>query len=397
MNLVSSYPTQIKSCHVLHPPPPWLPKNIMSVDCRFAIISDPHITLPHTLWDHPSRVHLVEVSIPALETVLERLSVLNLDFLLLPGDLTQHGEPENHTWLADRLAQLPYPVCVIPGNHDVPCLEADGQSIGLADFPYYYQAFGYANPKQLYYTCLLQPGVRLIALNSNTFTAAGKQIGWLDDRQLVWLQSVLADFPADLKLVMIHHNVVEHLPDQSCHGMGRRYMLGNAPILLSLLQAAGVHLVFTGHLHVQDVAHDQGVYDITTGSLISYPHPYRILHLHTDEEGHYRLQIQSERVESVPGWDALQQTSRDWLGLRSPPFMLQLLTQPPLNLSVDQAKLLVPSLQHFWADIAHGDHIFDFPHFPPAVRHFLAGCSAIDEAGHPHLIDNNATLVLKQF
>lgn len=370
---------------------------MMSVDCRFAIISDPHITLPHTIWDHPNRVHLVEVSIPALETVLERLSVLNLDFLLLPGDLTQHGEPENHAWLSDRLAQLPYPVYVIPGNHDVPCLEADGQSIGLTEFPYYYQAFGYKNPEQLYYTCLLKPGVRLIALNSNTFTPQGKQIGWLDDRQLSWLQSVLADFPADLKLVMIHHNVVEHLPDQSCHGMGRRYMLGNAPALLSMLRAADVHLVFTGHLHVQDVARDQGVYDITTGSLISYPHPYRILHLHTDEEGHYRLQIQSERVESVPGWDALQQTSRDWLGLRSPPFMLQLLTQPPLNLSVDQAKLLVPNLQHFWADIAQGDRIFDFPHFPPAVRHFLARCSAVDAAGRPQLIDNNATLVLKKF
>lgn len=367
----------------------------MSVDCRFAIISDPHITLPHTVWQHPNRVHLVEVSIPALETVLERLSLLDLDFLLLPGDLTQHGEPENHEWLANRLAQLPYPVYVVPGNHDVPSLEANGQSIGLAAFPYYYQALGYENPEQLYYTCLLKPGVRLIALNSNTFTAEGKQIGWLDDRQLLWLQSVLAEFPTDLKLVMIHHNVVEHLPDQSRHVMGRRYMLGNASTLVSLLQAAGVHLVFTGHLHAQDVACHRGVYDITTGSLISYPHPYRILHLHADEAGHYRLQIQSERVESVPGWDTLQRTSRDWLELRSPPFMLQLLTQPPLNLSLDQAKSLVPSLRNFWADIAHGDRIFDFPHFPPTVRHFFARCSAVDEAGRPQLIDNNVTLVLK--
>jgi predicted phosphodiesterase len=368
----------------------------MSVECRFAIISDPHITLPHTVWDHPSRVHLVEVSIPALETVLERLSALDLDFLLLPGDLTQHGEPENHAWLAKRLAQLPYPAYVIPGNHDVPCLEANAQSIGLADFPYFYRAFGYENPEQLYYTCLLKPGLRLIALNSNTFTDEGKQIGWLDDRQLIWLQAVLAEFPSDLKLVMIHHNVVEHLPDQARHVMGRRYMLGNAPTLVSLLQAAGIHLVFTGHLHAQDVACHQGVYDITTGSLISYPHPYRILHLQADEEGHYRLQIQSERVEAVPGWDALQQTSRDWLGLRSPSFMLQLLTQPPLNLPLAQAEPLVPSLRNFWADVAHGDRIFDFPHFPPAVRQFFNRCSAIDETGQPRLIDNNTTLVLKK-
>lgn len=86
----------------------------MSLEFRFAIASDLHIALPHTIWDHPTRFHLVEVSIPALELVLERLERLELDFLLLPGDLTQHGEPENHRWLAERLAKLPYPVYVIP-------------------------------------------------------------------------------------------------------------------------------------------------------------------------------------------------------------------------------------------------------------------------------------------
>jgi len=53
-------------------------------------------------------------------------------------------------------------------------------------------------------------------------------------------------------------------------------ILENAPELLQLLRDSGVQLVFTGHLHVQDIAYCQGVYDITTGSLVSYPHPYRV-------------------------------------------------------------------------------------------------------------------------
>ncbi len=92
----------------------------MDLNFRFAIVSDLHIALPHTIWNHPSRFHLVEVSIPAFESVLRHLTQLDLDFLLLPGDLTQHGEPENHAWLQQRLAQLPFPVYVVPGNHDVP-------------------------------------------------------------------------------------------------------------------------------------------------------------------------------------------------------------------------------------------------------------------------------------
>ncbi|NJO50119.1 MAG: hypothetical protein HC840_12550 [Leptolyngbyaceae cyanobacterium RM2_2_4] len=125
---------------------------------------------------------------------------------------------------------------------------------------------------------------------------------------------------------MIHHNVVEHLPGQSRDGLGLRYMLKNAPELLSLLRSAGVQLIFTGHLHVQDIACHEGIYDITTGSLVSYPHPYRVLHFSQDAQGKQHLQIESDRVAAVPEWEDLQTLSREWMGDRSRPFMLKLLT-----------------------------------------------------------------------
>ncbi|MBD2020320.1 metallophosphoesterase [Leptolyngbya sp. FACHB-36] len=367
----------------------------MSLHFRFAIVSDPHIALPHTIWEHPNRFHLVEVSIPAIETIFERLSHLNLDFLLLPGDLTQHGEAENHTWLAKRLAQLPYPAYVIPGNHDVPVLHSDGRSIGWADFPHYYTAFGYDQPEQLYYTRSLLPGVRLIGLNSNQFDAEGNLIGRLDDAQLEWLRQTLTEFRHDFILVMIHHNVVEHLPQQSHHRLGRRYMLENAPALRSLLREFGVQLVFTGHLHIQDIAVDQGIYDITTGSLVSYPHPYRVLSLH-DDYGDRWLQVESSRVESVPGWETLQHTSREFMSERSHPFIIRLLTDAPLNLSVAEAEKLAPDLRYFWADIANGDTVFDLAHFPPAARQYFERFGAVKRDGTPHPIDNMAKLLFRQ-
>ena len=107
----------------------------------------------------------------------------------------------------------------------------------------------------------------------------------MDEQQLAWLEQVLAQSKDKLELVMVHHNVVEHLPGQARHPLGRRYMLDNAPELLKILSCAGVNLVFTGHLHVQDVACHKGIYEITTGSLVSYPHPYRILELRTDDQG----------------------------------------------------------------------------------------------------------------
>ncbi len=365
----------------------------MALNFRFAVVSDLHITLPHTIWDHPSRFHLVEVSIPAFESAIEHLTQLNLDFLLLPGDLTQHSEPENHIWLQERLGKLPFPSYVVPGNHDVPVVMANGQSIGFADFPQYYRKFGYENSEQLYYTQQLLPGVRLIGLNSNFFNEQGEQVGRLDTQQLIWLEEVLTAAGNELVLVMVHHNVIEHLPEQSRHPIGKRYILQNSEELLNILRNYGVKLVFTGHLHIQDVAYSQGVYDITTGSLVSYPHPYRVFQFQQDNYGREWLQVQSYRIETVPEFPHLQHLSRQWMGDRSFPFLLKLLTQHPLNLPLTVAEKIAPDLREFWANVADGDALLDYPQFSLEVRRHLQSYGAM-ASGIPTLIDNHSTFLL---
>jgi 3',5'-cyclic AMP phosphodiesterase CpdA len=359
---------------------------------RFAIVSDLHVSVPHKIWDHPSRFHLVELSIPVLERVFEHLEALPLDFILLPGDLTQHGEPENHLWLQQRLSRLPFPAYVIPGNHDIPYLHPDDRAINIADFPKYYRKFGYQHSDRLYYTQEIVSGVQLIALNSNTFDDNGKQLGRLDREQCIWLESILPQLQDKLLLVAIHHNVIEHLPGQSQHELGQRYMLDNSQELLEILQKYGVKFIFTGHLHVQDIAEWKGIYEITTGSLVSYPHPYRVLEYSTNSLGEGELKIVSHRVESVSGWENLAEISREWMGDRSFPFMMRLLTAPPLNLPEAEAKEIAPHLRYFWAGIADGDAYFDFPDFPPLVRQYFRKFSAIDCQGNPRSIDNQTTI-----
>jgi 3',5'-cyclic AMP phosphodiesterase CpdA len=355
---------------------------------RFAIVSDLHVGLPETIWDHPERFHLIEVSIPALEQILEHLSQQALDFLLLPGDLTQHGERANHAWLVERLRQLPFPVYVVPGNHDVPLPQGDSVRIGLEEFATYYREFGYGSAPALCYRQQLAPGIQLIGLNSNCFDGE-EQRGLLDPDQLAWLRQELAVCGKNLVLVMIHHNVLEHVPDQACHPLGRRYMLENAAELLSVLNEFGVQILFTGHLHVQNIARRGELHEITTGSLVSYPHPYRVLELQSTATG-WQLVIESHRIKTLPQFENLQHFSREWMGDRSRPFMLRLLTLPPLSLSLEEAEALVPSLRYFWAKIADGDPQFSFPDFPERIRHHMERYSDGDRR------DNHAVLHLTQ-
>ncbi len=401
----------------------------MTLNFKFAVVSDLHIALPQTIWHHPQRFHLVEVSIPAFEQILHELIADRPDFLLLPGDLVQHGERENHQWLAGRLAQLPFPTYVVPGNHDVvrqwgsvtgrsaqrqaeldegpnedpdkgPNKKLDQTSdrdqISLADFPQIYQQFGYADGQQLYYQQEILPGVHLIGLNSNAFDETGEQLGFglIDDQQLAWLDAQLLDLEGKFVMVMVHHNTLEHLPAQATSELGQRYMIQNAPALVARLQKAGVTVAFTGHLHVQDIAQAGDFYAITTGSLVSYPHPYRLLSLTTDGSGRRQLQIQSKRIEAVPDWPTLQETSRAWMGDRSFRFILKLLLDPPLSLSLDQAKTYAPHIQDFWASVAAGDAVFDYPLLPEKAQQYFQRYSALNQNGEPTLIDNQAVLTL---
>ena len=375
----------------------------MKLNFKFAVVSDLHIALHHTIWDAPNRFHLVEVSIPAFEQILEQLIADQPDFLLLPGDLVQHGERDNHEWMTNRLSQLPFPTYVVPGNHDVvrqqgslPGDEAGKGRIALADFPKLYQQFGYSNPQQLYYQQEILPGVHLIGLNSNAFDESGEQIGTgvIDDEQLAWLDEQLASLSGKFVMVMVHHNVLEHLPEQAHTKLGQRYMIRNAPELVSRLQAAKVPVAFTGHLHVQDIAQAGDFYAITTGSLVSYPHPYRTMSVSTDDAGTYQLRVESQRVETVPDWPTLQDTSREWMGDRSFPFILKLLSEPPLSLSLREARTYAPHIRDFWANVAAGDAIFNYPELPENVQAYFARYDATCPKGEPRLIDNNAVLAL---
>ncbi|MEO0854221.1 MAG: metallophosphoesterase [Cyanobacteria bacterium J06648_11] len=357
----------------------------MTLDFRFAIASDLHIALPHTIRDRPGRFHMVELSVAAFEATLHHWETLDLDFALIPGDLTQDGEFDNHAWLAKRLSRLPFPVYVIPGNHDVLHRHSTDAAMGLSDFASHYSAFG--PDDRPYYTRSLLPGVRLIALNSNDFDDSDRQYGRLDRAQLNWLQGVLNDTRDEFVIVMVHHNAIEHLPNQSHHPLGRRYMLDNATDLLALLEAANVQLVLTGHLHVQDIAQNGTIYEITTGSLVSYPHAYRVVSVSGNDR--LTLQVESHRIEALPNWPNLQAYSRGFMGDRSLPFILRLLSDPPLNVDEAVARSLAPHLRHFWADIANGDTAFEFPHLPDAVQRYFQTFN-----DPPFPADNRETLAI---
>ncbi|WP_257570961.1 metallophosphoesterase [Streptomyces sp. NP160] len=150
-----------------------------------AHLSDPHLPAG-ALAAGPAR---------ALHTALGRAAALDVDAVVITGDLVEHGRPEEYAVLRevldDAARSMRAPVLLAAGNHD------DGEALVVA--------FGgtphLAGGAVTHYGVDL-PGARLLVLDS---AVRGRGTGRLGAEQLEWLDAELAAHPDVPALLALHH------------------------------------------------------------------------------------------------------------------------------------------------------------------------------------------------
>lgn len=304
---------------------------------RFAVISDPHI-YDESLGTEGSafeeylesdRKMLVE-SVEILETIVAELQQeSDLDMLIIPGDLTKDGELVCHERIIETLQPLRdrgIKVYVVPGNHDInnpASVSFDGDTTTTVDnisaetFASLYADFGYddalyKDENSLSYIVEPVDGVWLVALDSckyddNDSLEHSETSGELSDELLSWLLPLLTEAQAAGKVVigMMHHGIVAHFDSQP--SVFAEYLIDNYESVGEQLAEYGLNLIFTGHFHAQDVASADYLgdgslmmYDVETGSTVTYPCPYRLVELDITNG---TLDISSQFVESLDSVD----------------------------------------------------------------------------------------------
>ena len=213
-----------------------------------------------------------------LQKLLDDFAAGEEDFLLISGDLTGGGRA-SHLALAGLLRETEQKsgkqIFVVNGNHDC-AAQADERHISMTEFREIYADFGYTQARSRHadsasYTAELNEGHRLLAIDSCIY---GEDDGELNDSVWAWVQQELAQAERDGKrlVVMMHHSILPHFELQP--------MIPNYMDRAAELADSGVGLVFTGHLHANDIScaetKNGGVlYDVQTGSLIASPNAYR--------------------------------------------------------------------------------------------------------------------------
>jgi len=298
-------------------------------EISFVVFSDPHIydsSLGTTGAAFEAYLNkdrkLLRESPEILESAISSIKNLNSDIVLVAGDLTKDGEKVSHDLSASYLAQLKAAgkkVFVVPGNHDilnghsykysgdiierVPNITADQFAQIYADFGF--KDALHRDPNSLSYVAEPQPGLWLLALDScryreNVEDKESVTDGKFSGETLAWIEKMLCQAAKENKavIVMMHHGIMEHYAGQE-KNYGE-YIVDNYEEVAKLLANYNARLVFTGHYHAQDITekkYDNGkfIFDIETGSLVTYPCPFRVVTIDKDQVA----TIKRESVTSI--------------------------------------------------------------------------------------------------
>ena len=292
-------------------------------ETSLIIISDPHI-FDSSLGTSGKAFEayilndrkLVREGPEILESAVAQIKNLKENIVLVPGDLSKDGEKSSHELAASYLAQLEAAgkkVYVVPGNHDVlnglsVKYVGDGTervpNITADQFAQIYADYGYKDalqrdPNSLSYVAEPQPGLWLLALDANLYkqNVEDKQSvtdGKFSPQTLAWIENVLGQAAKENKavIVMMHHGIMEHYASQQ-KNYGE-YIVDDYEAIAKLLANYNVRLVFTGHFHAQDITEkqyaDNGkyVFDVETGSLVTFPCPIRVVDIGADQNAKFK-------------------------------------------------------------------------------------------------------------
>lgn len=282
------------------------------------VIADPHV-LPQSLIDQETdfdeymktQRKMLDLSEPIWHALLDTALKYKPELVLIPGDLTRDGESAAHDTVSDgilRLQAAGIRTLVIPGNHDLP---------GDNWETLYPGTFENAVKDADSYSFAVEPlpGLTVIGIDGSDGKAS---IGTLSEATQAWIfeQADAAVKKGNMIIAMTHWQILEHFDQQGTLESSCRF--SKADTLRDNLMHHGVHLVLTGHFHVNGITTfrdttgltNDSLVEITTGSPITYPCPYRWLTLSEDRK---QVTVKTDYITALDTIADLTTYSREWM------------------------------------------------------------------------------------
>ena len=317
---------------------------------RIMVIADPHV-LPQSVIEQETdfdeymknQRKMLDLSEPIWHALLDTALKYKPDLVLIPGDLTRDGETAAHDTVSAgilRLQAAGIRTLVIPGNHDLP---------GDNWETLYPGTFEDAVKDADSYSFAVEPisGLTVIGIDGSDGNAS---VGKLSDATQAWIrkQADAAVGKGNMVIAMTHWQILEHFDQQGTLESACRFT--NADELRDDLMHHGAHLVLTGHFHVNGITTfrdttgltNDSLVEITTGSPITYPCPYRWLTLSADRK---QVAVTTDYVTTVDTIADLMTYGRDWMYVHTQNMIPGLATRAWAKVFAKWDEKIVPMLE----------------------------------------------------
>jgi 3',5'-cyclic AMP phosphodiesterase CpdA len=215
---------------------------------RIALLSDPHVNRATNGMDATFKPHF--------EKTIAMVNSEKVDFVLIAGDLTQDGKPEEIDDFKNHLKKFKAPVFYAPGNHDVGHKFDSGKKDGTVTaerVEFYEKKLGPS------FFAKTKSGVRIIGVNSSILGSGFER----ENDQWKFLEKQFAKPNRKPALLFMHYPMFVKDADEPG---GVYWNVEPAPRaqLLNLLKQGGVKTVLTGHLHKDLVNRHDGMLLLST-------------------------------------------------------------------------------------------------------------------------------------
>ena len=241
---------------------------VSAENVKFAQITDVHLSANS------------EFSINVLKTAIQDInSQPEISFVVFTGDNISNPKEENLKLFAKEIKKLKVPYYVAVGNHDV------YKSGGLSKVKYY-EILREANPFLLQRSAnykFRKNGFVFLVVDGAKEIIPGS-VGYYREDTLKWLEKELSQYDKKQKQVII----LQHFPVEYPQGVEsslrthKTYKVENYQVILSKYH--NVLAVITGHFHVNSEHMNDGIYHISSPSLLQLPNSYKIIDIVTTKE-----------------------------------------------------------------------------------------------------------------
>jgi 3',5'-cyclic AMP phosphodiesterase CpdA len=244
---------------------------------------------------HLSDLHFGSVLTPTLEPLLACLHAVTPDLVVVSGDLTQRAREQQFRDAQAYLARFPWPLLVVPGNHDIPLYDVVRRFVSpLGRYTRYVTSD--LSPT------FVDDEMAVVGINSaRSLTFKGGTLGTAQVARAAEMFQGLPDHP--VRIVVTHH------PLDVPQGLTGVSVVRGAAHALRRFAACRVELVLTGHLHLVHRAsastlvpgyhaHLLGAGSATSTRARGEPNSFYVLRLDATRRDPFRV------TADTYGWDA---------------------------------------------------------------------------------------------